>query len=79
MDTKNKSFYLFNNKKKNKVNIDIKKAKAIYIDEEGNIYDKKSNTKLLSIQRLENQVSNKIALWTGNNSKGDFRKLRIKK
>lgn len=44
-----------------------------------NIYDKKSNTKLLSIQRLENQVSDKIALWTGNNSKGDFRKLRIKK
>ena len=44
-----------------------------------NIYDKKSNTKLLSIQRLENQVSDKIALWTGNNSKGDLRKLRIKK
>ena len=43
------------------------------------VYDKKSNTELLSIKRLENQVSDKIALWTGNNSKGDFRKLSIKK
>ena len=53
---------------------------SVKIDKDSvNIYDKKSNTKLLSIQRLENQVSNKIALWTGNNSKGDFRKLRNKK
>ena len=43
------------------------------------IYDIKSNTKLLSIERLEKPVSNKIGLWTGNNSKGEFKNLRIQK
>ena len=41
------------------------------------VYDRESNTELLSVERLGNQVSNKIALWTGNNSKGDFRNLKI--
>ncbi len=42
IDLKNKKFYLYNNNSKNKVNVDIKKAKPVYIDEEGSVYDKKS-------------------------------------
>jgi hypothetical protein len=41
------------------------------------VYDKKSNTELLSIKRLEKQVSDKIGLWTGNNSKGEFKNMKI--
>lgn len=41
------------------------------------VYDIESNTELLSVERLGKQVSNKIALWTGNNSKGDFGNLKI--
>ena len=43
------------------------------------VYDKESNTELLSIRRLEKQVSDKIGLWTGNNSKGGFKNMRILK
>ena len=43
------------------------------------VYDRTSNTQLLSINRLTKQVSDRIGLWTGNNSKGEFRNLRIKK
>lgn len=43
------------------------------------VYDGETNTELLSIERLTNQVSNKIGLWTGFNSKGAFRNLKIKK
>jgi len=43
------------------------------------VYDRASNTELLSVRRLENHKSNKIGLWTGHNSKGAFRNLRIKK
>jgi len=43
------------------------------------VYDKKTNTELLSVKRLASQVSNKIGLWTGYNSKGEFRNLKIKK
>jgi len=42
IDYNSKKFYLYGNNKKNKVNIEIKKAKPIYLDEEGYIYDKKS-------------------------------------
>ncbi|MBC9795715.1 hypothetical protein [Sinomicrobium weinanense] len=42
------------------------------------VYDK-SGTELLNINRLEKQASNKIALWTGNNSKGVFKNMRILK
>ena len=42
------------------------------------VYDIKTNIELLSIERLTQQVSNKIGLWTGFNSKGEFRKLKIK-
>jgi len=41
------------------------------------VYDKKSNTELLVVKRLEKQVSDKIGLWTGNNSKGEYRKVRL--
>ena len=41
------------------------------------VYDEKSNIELLSIKRLEKQVSDKIGLWTGNNSKGDYKNMRI--
>ncbi|WP_142784056.1 hypothetical protein [Changchengzhania lutea] len=43
------------------------------------VYDKKTNTELLSIKRLTHQVSNRIGLWTGYNSKGEFRNLKIRK
>lgn len=43
------------------------------------VYDKGSNTELLHVNRLEKQVSNKIGLWTGNNSKGVFKNMRILK
>ena len=33
---------MYGNNKKNKINIEIKKAKPVYLDEEGFIYDKKS-------------------------------------
>jgi len=43
------------------------------------VYDNSSNKELLSIERLEEQKSDKIGLWTGNNSKGEFRNLKILK
>ena len=54
------------------IKIEVKHERVI-------VYDRESNTELLSVRRLENSVSNKIGLWTGNNSKGEFRNLRIKK
>lgn len=53
-----------------RVKIDSKKV---------HVYDQKTNTELLSIDRLTKQVSNKIGLWTGYDSKGEFRNLKIKK
>ena len=41
------------------------------------VYDKKSNKELLTVGRLEKQVSDKIGFWTGNNSKGGFRNLTV--
>jgi len=43
------------------------------------VYDVTSNIELLSVERLTEQVSNQIALWTGHDSKGEFRNLKIKK
>ncbi|UGU17223.1 hypothetical protein LS482_04970 [Sinomicrobium kalidii] len=43
------------------------------------VYDKESGTELLNVNRLEKQVSNKIGLWTGNNSKGTFKNMRVLK
>ena len=43
------------------------------------VYDQETNTELLSIERLTKQVSDRIGLWTGFNSKGEFRNLKIKK
>ncbi len=42
IDMKNKKFYLHSDKNKEKIDLNIKKAKPIYIDDEGLIYDKKS-------------------------------------
>jgi superfamily II DNA or RNA helicase len=42
IDLKNHKFYLYSDNKKKKVNIETKKAKPIYIDDEGLVYDKKS-------------------------------------
>ena len=39
------------------------------------LYDKKTNRRLLIIDRLQKHVSNKIGLWTGNNSKGEFKNM----
>lgn len=43
------------------------------------VYDLETNTELLSVKRLTKQVSDKLGLWTGYNSKGEFRNLKIKK
>ena len=43
------------------------------------VYDQETNTELLSIERLTKQVSDRIGLWTGFNSKGEFRNLKIQK
>ena len=42
IDVKSKKFYLYSDNNKKKVNIEIKKAKPIYIDQDGLVYDKKS-------------------------------------
>lgn len=43
------------------------------------VFDQKTNTELLSVERLTNQVSDKIGLWAGFNSKGEYRNIKIKK
>ena len=43
------------------------------------VLDPKSKKTLLNVRRLGNRKSDKIGFWTGNNSKGDFRNLRIVK
>ena len=43
------------------------------------VYDLETNAELLSVERLTTLKSNKIAFWTGFNSKGEFRNLKIKK
>ncbi len=51
---------------------------SISIDSENvTVYDEESNTELLRVVRLEKQMSDRIGLWTGNNSKGEFRKLMV--
>jgi len=52
-----------------RITIDDKKVK---------VYDKESKTELLAIERLSEQMSDKIALWVGHNSKGEFRNLKIR-
>ena len=43
LDAKNKIFYLYNDKKKNSVDIDLKKVKKLYIDKNNNeVFDTKS-------------------------------------
>ncbi len=53
-----------------RVKIDAKKV---------SVYDQETNTELLSVERLTKQVSDRIGLWTGFNSKGEFRNLKIKR
>lgn len=48
-------------------------------DEKVFIYDQETNVELLSVKRLTKQVSSRIGLWTGYNSKGAFRNLKFKK
>ena len=43
------------------------------------VYDQSTNKELLSIERLTKQVSNRIGLWVGFNSKGEFKNLKINK
>ena len=50
----------------------------IKIDSESiSVLDLESNTELLAVKRLTEQVSDKIGLWAGFNSKGEFRNLKI--
>lgn len=41
------------------------------------VYDVNTQQELLRVDRLSEQVSNKVALWTGHDSKGWFRNLRV--
>lgn len=43
------------------------------------VYDVETNSELLSVERLTPQVSDRIGLWTGFNSKGQFRNLKVKR
>ena len=54
-----------------KIKIKIEKERVV-------VYDKETDKELLAVKRLVKPISNKIALWTGNNSKGAFRNLSIK-
>ena len=48
-------------------------------DEKVSVYDMETNTALMSVDRLTQQVSDKIGLWTGNNSQGAWRNLKVRK
>ena len=56
IDTTNKKFYLYSDKNKNKKNINIKKAKPLYLNNEGIVYDKKSveSGNPISIAKIKN-------------------------
>ena len=41
------------------------------------VYDQETQTELLSVERLSAPVSNRLGLWTGFNSKGSFRNLKV--
>lgn len=41
------------------------------------VYDSETDAQLLKVERLTTQTSDRIALWTGFNSKGWFRNLKI--
>ncbi|MFK7936058.1 MAG: hypothetical protein AB8G22_21270 [Saprospiraceae bacterium] len=43
------------------------------------VYDRQTGTELLSVKRIAKQTSNRIALWAGYNSKGEYRNLIIRK
>ena len=62
IDYENKKFYLYDDKKKDKINIEIKKAKPVYIDDEGLIYDKKSveSNNPLVIAKIKNGKLTKV-------------------
>lgn len=53
--------------------------KIIVTEEEVKVVDKVSDSILLRVNRLEVPKSDRIGLWVGNNSKGEFRALRISK
>ena len=56
IDTTNKKFYLYSDKNKNKKNINIKKARPLYLNNEGIVYDKKSveSGNPISIAKIKN-------------------------
>jgi len=54
-------------------------VKILVEKERVTVFDGESDVELLSVERLETQKSNKVGLWTGNNSKGEFRNLKINK
>ena len=53
-------------------------AVRIKIDESlVTVYDTSNEQELLSVERLRSQKSDRIGMWTGFNSKGDFRNVKI--
>jgi len=48
-------------------------------DEQVSVYDIESGMELLAVNRLQTSKTSDIALWTGHNSKGEFRNLRIER
>ncbi len=53
------------------------KIRMSITEETVEVFDADSNSLLLSVKRLEKQKSDRIALWMGYNSKGEFRNLKI--
>lgn len=43
------------------------------------VFDKNTDTELLRVERIETQKSDSVGFWTGFDSKGEFRNLRINK
>lgn len=53
------------------------KIRIVINAKEVTVFDAETNTKLLTVKRLITQVSNRIGLWTGFDSKGEFKNLKI--
>ena len=43
------------------------------------VFDRSTGIELLSVERIAEPMSNKIGLWVGHNSKGEYRNLLIRK
>ena len=54
-------------------------VRIVLTDDTAAVYDATTGAELLSVERLAEQRDDTIALWVGNNSRGAFRNLRLRK